>query len=917
MMNHGTEARVAAHHSAVHTGRRRVPRPHGHVPIALLCFVIALPAAALAVCGGGGTSRLPLPAVTHLRSYRAPFSVPTRMAVDASGNVYVTDPGLGQVIVRAPNGRIISRVGGLGHPVSVAVGSAGRIYVGDTASGSVTAFNAEWQKLLELGRGAGEFLQPSDVAVDAATGNLYVADSAAQLVKVYTAAGTFVRSFGGHGSGDGQFDFPVGVFVDAAAHQVLVADQLNYRIQIFDVAGNFLSCFGAQGSGPGNFNLPQSVSSDRAGRIYVADSVEGHIQVLDRSGGFAGYIGDFGDAAGQLRIPIGMVIDPSNRLFVAAANNARLEVFGLDAFADPETILPAVVHLEPELIDKAAPATNVASYIEVPGYSLDSVVSGSISANGISTATVPISVGDHDGNGDPDLRVEFPRAALLATLPPDGAATVTVTGRLGTKQFEAAAVLHITTCAAGTICSLGVAEPQCNEAVCIAAVGCTIQRKPDGTRCEDGNACTIDDVCGAGVCAGAGLPCDDGNACTDDSCDPTGGCVHTNNSEPCDDANACTSLDKCAGGTCGGTSLGCDDANVCTDDTCDPVHGCAHTNNAEPCDDGNACTSADRCAAGVCAGVAIRCDGGDVCSKGSCDPARGCIHAYTSASCNDADPGTVGDACDGAGSCVGTAVTGRYALLRWPLDASRHGAPTRMRKGLIHGDVCAESLRVGPLSQIQGDMVAWARDGWAIEFSGQSQIAGNVVTGGGTIVGINPVAVRGRVDVFGRGTELAQCFAARYRATQRRGDFGALPPTPGFALGLIQLNPGGNQRLPSTGEFASGQTVIEITELRLDSSSTLTLAGTPATGAVIVHIRNRMLVGRGARIALDGLAPERLLFVIDGSVILRPQASVVGSVFAAKRVHMGSASAITGALLGSVIHLSPSATIDLHPFVGW
>jgi DNA-binding beta-propeller fold protein YncE len=489
-------------------------------------LAVALPLAAWATCGGGGVSSLPLPAVTSLRSYRASFGVPTRMTVDAAGDVYVTDPGLEQIVVRAPNGRVISRVGGLGHPLSIAVGKAGIIYVGDPYSGSVTAFTPEWRPILQVGHGAGEFLQPSDLAVDTVTGDLYVADSAAHLVKVYSAAGTFLQSFGGQGSGDGQFNFPVGVFVDAVARQVLVVDQLNYRIQVFDVAGTFLSCFGAQGSGPGEFNMPQGVTVDGAGRVYVADSVEGRIQVLDRSGGFVGYIGDLGDAAGQLRIPIGMVIDPSNRLFVAAANNARLEVFGLDTFADPETVLPAVIRMEPDPIDRTTVAEHIVGYVEVPGYPLEHIVPSSIVANDVSAAPIPMEVGDHDGNGVADLRVEFDRATILATVPLDGAGSVALSGLLGTKHFEGSAVVHVTACGPATNCSLGDTDPQCNDAVCVAAVGCTIQPKPDGTGCEDGNACTVEDVCSDGACIGTPLSCDDGTVCTGDSCDAVAGCVH-------------------------------------------------------------------------------------------------------------------------------------------------------------------------------------------------------------------------------------------------------------------------------------------------------------------------------------------------------------------------------------------------------
>jgi DNA-binding beta-propeller fold protein YncE len=489
------------------------------------CLVVALPVAARAACGGGGTSSLALPVVSYLRNYRAPFGVPSRLAVDAAGNVYVADPALGQVIVRAPNGRILTRFGGLERPISVAVANGGTIYVGDARAGSVTGFDREWRPILQLGQGPGEFRQPNDLAVDAATENLYVADTAAHLIKVYTAAGGFVRSFGGHGSTEGLFNFPVAVFVDAPAHQVLVADQLNYRIQVFDTEGTFLSCFGSQGSDPGQFNMLQGVSTDQQGRIYAADAVEGRVQVLDRNGAFVGYIGDFGDGRGQLRMPIGFVIDPSSRLFVAAASNARLEVFGLDTFADPETVLPAVVRVEPDPLDRFAPGADVDAYIEVPGAAPREIVPGSIVANGVPAVTSALTPGDHDSNGIPDVRVRFSRAALVGTLPVDGAAVVTVSGLLGTKQFEGSAVVQVTACGPGTICPLGDVDPQCNDAVCDFTVGCRIQPKPDGTGCEDGNACTTGDVCGGGVCGGVALRCDDGNVCTDDTCDPAAGCV--------------------------------------------------------------------------------------------------------------------------------------------------------------------------------------------------------------------------------------------------------------------------------------------------------------------------------------------------------------------------------------------------------
>lgn len=399
-----------------------------------------------ASCVTGSTSTVLAPAVSYLRAYRASFHAPTRLAVDGSGNVYVTDPIKGEILVRASDGRIVGRKKNLGHPISVAIDAAGRIYVGDGERGSVRVFSSSWQELRALGQGTGEFLMPNDIAIDPATGNVYVSDGKFHTVKIFGPSGDLLSSFGGLGSGDGQFNFPAGIFVDSGGGELLVADQLNYRIQIFDLAGNFRFCFGSQGRDAGKFNGPQGIAEDSSGRIYVTDLFEGRIQVLDRGGNFIGYIGDFGKQAGRLRVPTDLVIDPSSRLFVASANNSRIEMYGLDSFSDPERVVPAAVEIQPDAIDPTVAAEPIVAYVEIPGARLDAVDRTTITANGVPASSTPITAGDHDGDAEPDLRVEFDRGAVLSTLPPDGDADVTVTGTIGSMQFEGSdrvVVLHV------------------------------------------------------------------------------------------------------------------------------------------------------------------------------------------------------------------------------------------------------------------------------------------------------------------------------------------------------------------------------------------------------------------------------------------------------------------------------------------
>jgi hypothetical protein len=105
--------------------------------------------------------------------------------------------------------------------------------------------------------------------------------------------------------------------------------------------------------------------------------------------------------------------------------------------------------------------------------------------------------------------------------------------------------------------------------------------------CNDGDACTTDTKCLNKLCGAGGskpVDCDDKNPCTEDACDATQGCLYKPNQKLCDDGSACTSDDVCGGdGKCGGTAVVCDDENVCTKNSCDPAKGCAYTPQAADC----------------------------------------------------------------------------------------------------------------------------------------------------------------------------------------------------------------------------------------------------------------------------------------------------------------------------------------------
>lgn len=104
----------------------------------------------------------------------------------------------------------------------------------------------------------------------------------------------------------------------------------------------------------------------------------------------------------------------------------------------------------------------------------------------------------------------------------------------------------------------------------------------EGSPCDDGLDCTLDDRCVAGVCEGTPNHgrCDLGNPCAESYCVPArGGCVDWSIADgtACPGASACTE-GYCLGGECVGVGS-CDDDTICTSDACE-TGVCVHAPSA-------------------------------------------------------------------------------------------------------------------------------------------------------------------------------------------------------------------------------------------------------------------------------------------------------------------------------------------------
>jgi len=246
----------------------------------------------------------------------AALQLPGGVFVDAADNVYIADTSNHRIRSITPAG-IINTVAGAGIPA----------YSGDNGP-AVSAF----------------LNHPNSGAADA-FGNLFIADSANNVIRKVTPAG-IVTTVAGNGNGGYTGDngpatsasllFPEGVAIDASGN-LFIADTYNSVIRevsngtITTVAGNGVAGYsGDHGPATGaKLSYPAGLAVDASGNLLIADSdnhairkVSGSIITTLAGNGVAGYWGDQGPAAGaQLDYPTGVALDVSGNLFIADSNN--------------------------------------------------------------------------------------------------------------------------------------------------------------------------------------------------------------------------------------------------------------------------------------------------------------------------------------------------------------------------------------------------------------------------------------------------------------------------------------------------------------------------------------------------------------------------------------------------------------------
>jgi len=264
------------------------------------------------------------PPATPASATSVSIGQPRRVTLDSAGNLYFS------------SGNAVFKMNGSGV-LSLVAGNSRAGFSGDGGP----AVNAQLNS-------------PQGIALDAA-GNLYIADSFNNRVRIVNSAGV-INTFAGNGNVspggartfndggpaiDGLLHLPMGVATDKSGN-VYIADTGDNSIRLVTTDGTISSFAGDSYPGflgdGGNavsceFNKPSDVTVDSSGNVYVADTANAAIRKITTDGLIntiagneaVGFAGDGGAAtSASLLAPVSVAVDSSGNVFILQNGDGRI-----------------------------------------------------------------------------------------------------------------------------------------------------------------------------------------------------------------------------------------------------------------------------------------------------------------------------------------------------------------------------------------------------------------------------------------------------------------------------------------------------------------------------------------------------------------------------------------------------------------
>jgi len=306
---------------------------------------------------------------------QAKFNMPSGIAVDTEGNLFISDTLNHRVRKIDTNGKV-STIAGSGKngffdgpalnaefrkPLGIAINAQGEIFIADRDNCRIRKlYQKDGIPVIETVIGTGmvgdksgfavlaQLNMPEDISFDH-KGNLYISDTGNHKIKRYDPIKLEISEICGLGkpgyadnkSSKSSFNAPSSLKINADG-QIIIADtknncirkisfgNLNNDFEVNTIAGKNTPGSKDGSLGLAELNKPSSIAKDSLGNIYIADTFNHLIRKLDKNGNLSRFAGSLqgyedGDATkAKFSFPEDIVIDSQDNLFVADSGNHRI-----------------------------------------------------------------------------------------------------------------------------------------------------------------------------------------------------------------------------------------------------------------------------------------------------------------------------------------------------------------------------------------------------------------------------------------------------------------------------------------------------------------------------------------------------------------------------------------------------------------
>jgi len=248
---------------------------------------------------------------------------PNDLAIDASGNAWVTDTANNRIVKFSPLGAVLSGTGytaggDIQFPFIIAIDNSGNAWVANYINPGSTVTELTSSGALAAGTGnftGGGLSIPTGLAIDA-NNNVWIASNKTASV-AEISGGAIVSGANGY-----PVPSTLGIAIDTANHPWISCSGQSLLFEELSTSGAIINS--DPGRGGSDIDVPKDIAIDASGNVWIVDPYTTNVIEEASSGAYPPISGYFGYAQGSFTGPTGIAVDGAGNVWVADYQGSKI-----------------------------------------------------------------------------------------------------------------------------------------------------------------------------------------------------------------------------------------------------------------------------------------------------------------------------------------------------------------------------------------------------------------------------------------------------------------------------------------------------------------------------------------------------------------------------------------------------------------